>query len=175
MTRTKTIIRAALAAGIAAMLSGASPAFADSYLDGLTGSWQGSGFVRVSASAPEENIRCRLNATLVGNTGRLNVLGTCSVAGYVLPVNGYIRANAKAYEADLFQNLAWLTTSAFTGQAKGALLQLRYQGRDSDTNEQISAAMTIAKKAKAFDISLSRTDPQTKKNFDVGTIRFKAR
>ncbi len=159
----------------AALSVAGGPALADGFFDGLTGWWKGEGLVRTTVKSPEENIRCQIRTDLNGKADRLNIIGNCVIGGFILPVNGYIRDGGKSFEADLFRDLARLTSSTFRGRARGATLRLRYDGRDIDTNQKISAAMIIAKKSKAFDVSLSRTDPETSRHFDVGTVRFEAR
>jgi hypothetical protein len=166
-----------LAAAFACVLVAAPlPASADAFFAGLDGEWQGRGFVRTDARAPEENIRCRLSTALNSHRDKLYVRGTCSIAGFMLPINGSIVANGSGYTADLFKSLVQVTTNTFSGRRRGANLQLHYKGADTVTRQQIEATMTISKRsAKRFDIALQRTDPATARLFDVGTIQFDSR
>ena len=151
------------------------PAHADVFFTGLDGDWQGRGFVKTDPRAPEESIRCRLNLGLSRLKDRLYVRGTCSIASFMLPVNGSIVANGNRYSADLFRNLVQVSTSDFSGQRRGSNLTLQYTGVDLATKQTIRAAMNIRKRRNGFDISLSRTQPKTNRLFDIGTISFKAR
>lgn len=148
---------------------------ADAFFEGLDGDWNGRGFVKTDPRAPEENIRCRLNLGLSKLKDRLYVRGNCSIAGFLLPVNGSIVSNGNKYSADLFRNLVQVTTNEFSGSRRGANLRLVYVGTDAGTNEAIRAAMNIRRRRDGFDISLSRTRPNTKSFYDIGTIKFKSR
>jgi hypothetical protein len=149
------------------------PAFADAFFNGLDGKWRGNGFIRIDAKAPEENIRCRLDTALNSHRSKLFVRGTCSIGGFMLPINGSIVAENQSYTADLFKSLVQITTNSFSGSRRGSVLQLHYKGSDSVSRQKIEAYMTISKRSKnRFDIALKRTDPATARLFDVGTIRF---
>jgi hypothetical protein len=158
----------------AAMALGAD-ARADAFFEGLDGDYQGKGFVKMDPKAPEENIRCRLNLGLSRLRDRLYVRGNCSIAGFLLPVNGSIIANNSNYSANLFNNLVQVTANSFSGRRRGSDLRLIYDGNDVVTREAIKAAMTIRKRRDGFDIQLSRTGSNTDRFYDVGTIKFDAR
>lgn len=146
----------------------------DSFFDGLTGNWRGSGFVRITARAPEENIRCRLTSALHPGGQQLILFGSCAIGGFMLPVDGSIISKGKStYSATIFRTLARLTTSSFPGKRRGSKLSFSFKGRDSVTRQEISATMTIRKRGSGFDISMSRTDPELNVLFDVGTISFR--
>lgn len=161
-----------VAATLLSFVGGA--ARADAFFDGLTGSWRGSGFIRVAANSPEENIRCRINNALHPNGRELVILGNCVIGGFFLPVDGSVVARGKAaYSATIFRTLARLTTSDFVGRLKGSRLALSFRGKDSVTRQDIQATLVIRKRGNGqFDVSMQRTDPQTQALFDVGTIRF---
>ena len=148
---------------------------ADPFFEGLAGIWQGKGFVRMSASAQEESIRCRISTFANPNGKELTVGGTCAVGSFVLPVDGSIIAKGgSSYSSTMFRTLAQLTTSSFSGQRKGSRLYLRFKGRDNTTKQVISSTLTIRKHSKGrFDIAIQSTDPQTGGQFSVGVIDFR--
>lgn len=151
-------------------------AAADSFFEGLEGNWQGSGFIRTTNNGEEESIRCRLINAIASGGLRLRVNGNCAVAGFLLPVTGSIIAEQQsAYSATIFRNLAGVDVQGFSGKRRGSTLQLRYVGLDVTTRQKIDASMTIRKRKGKFDISLRSVDPDTRKAFDVGTIRFQPR
>lgn len=154
----------------------ATPAVAaDNFLGSLAGNWQGKGFVRASVDAPEENIRCRL-ATSLSGTNRLSVNGTCQIAGFMLPVVGNIsNDDGVVYSSTIFRALPGYNITGFSGRLRGSNLALQYTGTDLKTRKAIKAFLTISYRGKKFDISMRSTDPDTKKVFDVGTIRFAQR
>lgn len=166
--------RSTVAAGFVAMAL-AGGAHADAFFEGLDGDFQGQGFVKIDPKAPEENIRCRLNLGLSRLRDRLYVRGNCSIAGFLLPINGSIVSSNSIYSANLFNNLVQVTTNSFSGRRRGSNLRLMYDGNDVITKEAIKAAMTIRKRRDGFDIRLSRTGSNTDRFYDVGTIKFDAR
>jgi len=150
----------------------------NSMFENLVGSWKGRGVVTPNLGSKEENIRCRLSNRKSRKPGRLNVIGNCSVAGLLLPVNGWIKRKAKTklYTAALFQSLTRLSSNNFSGKLEGKKLSLAYLGVDKDTKQQIKASIiVISKSAENFDIQIKRVDPASKKIFDVGTIKFSKR
>ena len=163
-----------------ALLAPAMPAAAtaaDPFFDGLAGTWQGTGFVRIASTAREENIRCRITNTLNPQGHELTVRGNCAIGGFFLPVDGALTARGGAsYSSTIFKTLARLTASDFTGRRSGSTLSMTFRGRGMMTNQEINANLVIRKRgAGAFDISLSGTDTATKKPYDIGTIRFRGR
>jgi len=147
----------------------------DPFFDGLAGSWNGSGFVRLVANAQEENIRCRLSTVANPNGKELGVVGNCVMASFMLPVTGSIIAlGGSKYTSTVFASLANLTTSNFSGRARGSALQLNFRGKDAQSGQTINSTLTIRKRGKGrFDVSIKRTDPQSGALFDVGVIAFK--
>lgn len=167
-----------LALVLASVLSTAGAARSeDLFFSGLTGTWRGNGFIRIAANANEENIRCRISNTLHPNGRELIIFGNCVIGSFVLPVDGSVVARGKsAYSATIFRTLARLTTDGFTGRVRGSRLHLSFAGTDAVSRQKIRATMTIRKRGKgAFDVSLKRTDPESRKLFDVGTIRFRGK
>ena len=149
---------------------------ADKFFEGLEGSWQGRGLIRTSSESPKENIRCRLINALASGGSRLRVSGNCLIAGFMLPVTGFIIAEKRSdYSATIFRNLAGIQVSAFSGKRRGSTLRLRYVGVDIASKQKIDASVIIAKRKDKFDISLRTVDPETSKSFDVGTINFQPR
>lgn len=148
----------------------------DPFFDGLAGNWRGAGFIKLAANAQEENIRCRLSTTNNPNGKELFVIGSCALAGFVLPINGSIVADGNAtYSSTVFRTLVRLTTNSFSGRRRGASLYLHFEGRDAGTRQVIKARLVIQKHGKrGFAISVSNTDPQTGTFFKVGTIDFRA-
>lgn len=157
------------------LLSIGSAHAADPFFDGLAGSWQGKGFVRMAANSPEEAIRCKISTFAHPGGNELTVGGTCVVGSFMLPVDGSIVAKGGSnYTSTMFRTLAQLTTSSFSGQRKGSRLYLRFKGRDNTTKQVISSTLTIRKHSKGrFDIAIQSTDPQTGGQFSVGVIDFR--
>lgn len=163
----------ALAAGL--MLSSSAHAAQKHFLDGLTGSWRGKGFVTTNVGAKEEAVRCRLNNRLDKKKPKIILTGTCGIGGVLIPMNGWIQQTGKSkkYTASLFKSLGFLRIDSFKGSLKGSKLNLKFNGIDKINKEDISTFITIHVKGKSrFDIQLSNTDPKTKKRHRVGTIKF---
>lgn len=150
----------------------------DAIFSNLMGSWSGKGILTPNLGGKKENIRCRLQNRESKTPGRMNVLGNCSVAGLLLPVNGWIKQSgtSKKYTAALFQSLTRLSSNNFSGRSSGKKLVLSYLGKDKDTKQPIKASITILSGgAKKFKLLIRREDPKSKKDFAVGTINFAKR
>lgn len=146
---------------------------ADPFFEGLSGNWRGKGFVRLTKGGPEESIRCRINTITHPNGKEMTIFGTCAMAGFVLPIDGSIVAQGGSkYSSTVFRTLVRLTTSSFSGRRQGSRLFLRFEGRDSATNQTISSRLTIRKLKRGFDVAIQRTDPQSGALFNVGVIDF---
>ncbi|MCP4074050.1 MAG: hypothetical protein GY742_20335 [Hyphomicrobiales bacterium] len=145
------------------------------FLNGLSGNWKGKGFVITSVGAKEEAIRCRLNNRSDTRIAKLNLSGNCGIGGVLIPMVGWIKqsGNSRKYVASLFRSLAFLRIDSFTGRLSGKKLKLSFKGRDKVNKEKISAFVTIYYRSKnRFDLLLSSTDFNTKKQYKVGTIEF---
>ena len=147
----------------------------DPFFEGLAGNWNGSGFVRLTANAQEENIRCRLSTISKPNGKELGVLGNCALSSFMLPVTGSIIATGGTkYTSTVFGNLAQLSTSNFSGRRSGSSLHLKFRGKDMQTGQIIDSSLTIRKRGKGrFDVTIKRTDPGSGALFNVGVISFK--
>ncbi len=148
------------------------------FLDGLVGSWKGSGFVTTSPGVKEEAIRCRLKNRMDKKNPKINLTGSCGIGGVLIPMNGWIQRSGKSkkYTASLFKSLGFLRIDSFKGALKGAKLDLRFKGKDKVNKEEISASIVIhVKNSSRFDIQLTTTDPKTRKRHHVGTIKFKSK
>ncbi len=145
------------------------------FLDSLSGSWKGKGFVVTSVGAKEEAIRCRLRNRTETKKAKLAIAGSCGIGGVLIPMNGWIqqKKNSKRYVASLFKSLAFLRIDSFTGKLSGKKLRLRFKGKDKINKETISVTIVIISRGKnRFDIQLSSTDVKTKRQFRVGTVKF---
>lgn len=145
------------------------------FLDSLSGSWKGKGFVVTSAGAKEEAIRCRLRNRTDTKKAKLTITGSCGIGGVLIPMNGWIqqKGNSSRYLASLFKSLAFLRIDSFTGKRSGKKLRLRFKGKDKINKDTISVAIAIISRGKnRFDIQLSSTDVKTKRQFKVGTVKF---
>ena len=145
------------------------------FLDNLSGSWKGKGFVVTSIGAKEEAIRCRLRNRTDTKNAKLAITGSCGIGGVLIPMNGWIQQNKNSsrYLASLFKSLTFLRIDSFTGSLSGKRLRLRFKGKDKINKETISVAIVIVSRGKnRFDIQLSSTDIKTKRQFKVGTVKF---
>ena len=145
------------------------------FLDSLSGSWKGKGFVVTSVGAKEEAIRCRLRNRTDTKNAKLAITGSCGIGGVLIPMNGWIqqKSNSSRYLASLFKSLAFLRIDSFTGRLSGKKLRLKFEGKDKINKESISVAIVIISRGKnRFDIQLSSTDIKTKRQFRVGTVKF---
>ncbi|MBL4892381.1 MAG: hypothetical protein JKX91_11285 [Rhizobiaceae bacterium] len=142
----------------------------------LAGSWRGRGTVKTSLKGKKESIRCRLTNRDIKSSAKMTIFGNCSIGNFLLPVNGWIKREGKgnSYKASLFNTLARMSSNFFTGKIKGKKLGLNYKGVDNKTKERVHASITIVhKNANSFDLHIKRADPDSKKQFNVGTIKFK--
>lgn len=161
---------------VAAALTVSNPAAGETFLNGLEGSWSGSGLIKTTEKGNQENIRCRLVNSIVGSGESLRVSGNCAVSGFVFPVVGSIIADsASSYRSTIFNNVSWVQVDQFAGRARGSRLTLVYKGRDRTTKKPVNASVIIAKRGGKFDISLRTTDADTKRAFNMGTIKFSSR
>lgn len=149
---------------------------AETFLNGLEGSWSGKGLIKTTEKGNKENIRCRLVNSIVGSGQSLRVNGNCAVSGFVFPVVGAITAETGSrYSSTIFNNVSWVQVDQFAGRARGARLTLVYKGRDRTTKKPVNASVIISKRGGKFDISLRTTDADTKRAFNMGTINFSSR
>lgn len=146
--------------------------------ENLTGKWRGKGLVKGSAKAKKESIRCRMSNKKSPKPGRIDLTGSCAVSGFVFSLNGYIvqNGNQNSYTASMFRSLTNLKQSDFSGKRSGTRINFRFSARDRVTRTDVVATIKLnAKSANAFDVQISRTDPDTGKVFDVGSIAFAKR
>ena len=151
----------------------ASPAI----FENLSGKWRGKGLVKSSSKGKKESIRCKMNNS-VSDSKRIRLKGNCAVSGFVFSLNGFIKQNGSknSYTASMFKSLANIKQSNFSGKRSGNRINFNFKGRDRISKQAISATVKLnAKSSKAFDVQISRTDPETGKVFNVGTINFSKR
>lgn len=149
--------------------SHASPEFFES----ISGKWRGKGLVKSSEKGKKESIRCRMSNT-VKRDGRIDLSGNCAVSGFVFSLNGYIEQNGgNSYTASMFRSLANLKQSNFSGKRSGNRLNLSFKARDRVSKQDVTATIVLnSKSSNAFDVQISRSDPDTGNVFSVGTIAF---
>ena len=142
--------------------------------EGLSGKWRGKGLVKASEKGKEENIRCRMTNKPEGSD-KLDLSGTCAVGGFAFSLGGFIKQNGgkNSYTASMFRSLANLKQSNFSGKRSGKTLNMSFKAYDKISKTDITASIRVAlKNAKSFDVSVTRTDPESGKRFKVGTIKF---
>ena len=157
----------------------AAPATASPKMfENLTGKWRGKGLVKGSEKGKKESIRCRMSNDLSSKEGRLDLTGSCAVSGFVFSLGGYIQQNGgkNSYTASMFKSLANLKQDNFSGKRSGSRINFKFTAFDRVTKTDIKATIRLnVKSADAFDVQVSRTDSDTGKVFDVGTISFSKR
>lgn len=149
----------------------ASPAL----FENLYGKWRGKGLVKATPKGKKESIRCRMTNKPASEGGKVDLGGRCSVSGFVFSLNGYIKQNGSknSYTASMFRSLANLKQSNFSGKRSGSRINFSFKARDRVSKQDIIATILLhSKNGKAFDIQISRTDPETGNVFKVGTIKF---
>lgn len=165
-----------------ALLSGAAPTptaiASPAIFENLTGKWRGKGLVKASAKAKQESIRCRMTNKPGTRSGRLDMIGNCAVSGFVFSLNGFIQQNGgqNSYTASMFRSLANLKQSNFSGKRSGNRINFSFKAFDRVSKQDVVATIRLnSKNANAFDVRISRSDPDTGRVFDVGTITFQKR
>lgn len=146
--------------------------------DNMTGKWRGKGLVKASAKAKKESIRCRMTNKPSSRPGRLELTGNCAVSGFVFSLNGFIEQNGSknSYTASMFRSLANLKQSNFAGKRNGNRINFNFKAFDRLSKRDVVANIRLnSKSASNFVIQISRSDPDTGKVFDVGTINFNRR
>ena len=173
LTAAALIALAATASPMSVQTGFASPAI----FENLSGKWRGKGLVKASAKGKNESIRCKMN-NKINEENRIKLSGNCAVSGFVFSLNGFIQqdGNKNAYTASMFRSLANLKQSNFSGKRSGSRLNFSFKARDRVSRQDVIATILLnSKNEKAFDVKISRTDPETGKVFDVGTIAFSKR
>ena len=164
------------AAGVLAVTATTTPVHANGDIfEMLSGKWRGKGQVRASVEKNKEVMRCKMNNSHKEAEGRLALTGRCSVAGFPFSLRGYIQQNGtkNSYRASMFQAIAALKQESFSGKRSGKKLNFVFRAKDVISKEPVNARISVVPRGKdKFDIVISRTDPKTNKNFNVGTIKF---
>ncbi len=141
----------------------------------LTGKWRGKGKVKTSAKAKKESIRCKMKNIPSSKDGRLDLSGNCAVSGFVFSLNGYIQQNGSknSYTASMFRSLANLKQNNFSGKRSGSKINFSFKAYDRVSRQDVIATIKLnSKSSNFFDVRIRRSDPETGKVFDVGTISF---
>lgn len=151
----------------------ASPAI----FENMSGAWRGKGLVKASAKGKKESIRCKMK-NKIAEAGRIKLSGNCAVSGFVFSLKGFIQQNGgkNSYTASMFRSLANLKQSNFSGKRSGSRINFSFTARDRISKQNVVATIKLNSKSdKAFDVQISRTDPESGKVFNVGTIKFAKR
>jgi len=145
----------------------------ETIFNNMSGKFRGKGQVKASAKGKNEAIRCRMTNKVASPT-RLNLSGNCSVTGFVFSLRGHIEQTGKnAYKANMFRALANLKQSNFSGKRSGSKINFNFAARDAISKSDVKASIILNSKSESkFTVQISRTDPETKKVFKVGTITF---
>ena len=173
LTAAALIALAATASPMSVETVSASPAI----FENLSGKWRGKGLVKASAKGKKESIRCKMS-NKVNEENRIKLSGNCAVSGFVFSLNGFIQQDGgkNAYTASMFRSLANLKQSNFSGKRSGTRLNFSFKARDRVSKQDVIATILLnSKNEKAFDVKISRTDPESGKVFEVGTIAFSKR
>jgi len=139
----------------------------------MSGKFRGKGLVKASAKGKKEAIRCRMNNS-IASPKRINLSGNCSVTGFVFSLRGFIeQTGGSSYKANMFRSLANLKQSNFSGKRSGSRIKFSFNARDAISKSDVKASIVLnSANAKSFTVQISRTDPKTKKIFNVGTLKF---
>jgi len=160
---------AILATPVAASYTYAS----EKIFNNMSGKFRGKGLVRASAKGKKEAIRCRMNNNIASAT-RINLSGSCSITGFVFSLRGFIeQTGGNSYKANMFRSLANLKQNNFSGKRSGSRINFRFSARDAISKSNVKATIALnSVNEKKFTVQINRTDPETKKVFNVGSINF---
>lgn len=139
----------------------------------MSGKFRGKGLVRGSAKGKKEAIRCRMNNKVTSAT-KITLSGNCSVTGFVFSLRGFIeQTGGNSYKANLFRSLANLKQNNFSGRRSGSRINFKFNARDAISKNNVKASIVLnSSNSNSFTVQISRTDPETKKVFNVGSIKF---
>lgn len=177
MMKKLAVASLAMLVGYTAPVFVGQPEASPALFENLSGKWRGKGLVKASAKGKPESIRCKMSNKIKEN-GRINLSGNCAVSGFVFSLNGFIQQNGSknSYTASMFRSLANLKQSNFSGKRSGSRINFSFKARDRVSKQDVVATIKLnSKSAKAFDVQISRSDPDTGKVFSVGTISFAKR
>jgi len=148
----------------------------ETIFENMSGKFRGRGLVRAGPKAKKEAIRCRMN-NKVASANRINLSGSCSVTGFVFSLRGFIeQTGGNSYRANMFRSLANLKQNNFSGKRNGSRINFSFSARDSISKNNVRANIVLnSVSANKFTVQISRTDPETKKVFSVGSIDFAKR
>ncbi len=144
----------------------------------LEGKWRGKGLVKAGPNSKNESIRCKMSNKSASDERRLKLSGNCAVSGFVFSLRGWIQQNGSknSYSASMFQSLANLKQSVFSGKRSGRKLNFTFKARDSISKQNITATIQVSNiSTSGFNIVVSSTDPKSGRRFSVGTIKFSKR
>lgn len=164
---------AILASPVTVFSAKASPTI----FENMSGKWRGKGLVKSSPKGKQESIRCRMSNKRESEV-RIDLSGNCAVSGFVFSLGGFIEQNGtrNSYTASMFRSLANLKQSNFSGKRSGNRINFSFKARDRISKQDVVATIQVnSKSEKAFDVKISRTDPESGKIFSVGTINFAKR
>lgn len=174
----KPLIASALSLGLLASSPMITVANASQEIFGnMEGKWRGKGLVKASSKGKKESIRCRMNNKIKSDGKKLDLGGSCAVSGFVFSLNGFIeQTGGNNYRASMFRSIAFIKQESFGGKRSGKRINFNFNAVDRGSKKPIKASIRLNSKTdKTFEVSISRTDPATGKNFDVGTLQFSKR
>lgn len=143
----------------------------------MEGRWRGKGLVRSNAKGKKESIRCRMSNKMIDDGKKLDIGGSCAVSGFVFSLNGYIeQTGGNRYRASMFRSLASIKQESFGGKRSGSRINFSFNATDRTSKKPIRALIRMnVNSASAYEIQISRTDTESGKIFDVGTLKFAKR
>jgi hypothetical protein len=161
--------RALLALPLAALALSATPEKETDFLQSLSGSWQGSGEVRLRPDTSTVSVRCSLNSRTIG--GVLNLDGTCRAKVILSRRIGIdLRAKGPNYTGSYVGSTRG--AASLSGRRSGDTLNLQIKWPDRGSGPRVASMQLVSSRLGEMRVVTTERHPQTGARIVTANIGF---
>ncbi|MBE1206244.1 hypothetical protein [Aminobacter carboxidus] len=161
--------RALLALPLAALALSATPQTENDFLQSLSGTWQGTGQVRLRPDANAVSVRCTLNSRTIGST--LNLDGNCR-AKVILSRRIGIDLHTKGLSYSGSYVGSTRGRASLSGQRSGDTLNLQVKWPDRGSGTRIASMQLASSRLGEMRVVTIERHPRTGARIVTASIGF---
>lgn len=144
----------------------------DSLLAQLAGNWVGRGKARISPTADEELVYCKITNSLVQGGAALEQKGRCAVATNSSSIKGLIKASGNGSYQGTLQSMSSRGPANVAGSGSGNQINLTANFTDRRTGKPATAAISIAIGNGRYQLVSANVGPNGQKTRQGSEIVF---
>ncbi len=144
------------------------------FMNKVTGTWKGRGYLRLKAKAPREPVSCRFDGSLENNNTSFKVRLICLGIDLKMETRGRLKYDTGKHRLAGRLHTVGIGEAKVTGHHNRDSLILTMRGKNPDTGKPATTTLSIIMSGNNnLRSTMTASDPVTSNRFQAFTAKFK--